>query len=184
MLFRSLLWSLPLSCALLPGLSQAHLYLAADAGTGHFHASCPSGHSCDSSGTGYDAALGYELGHGISVEGGYASFGDDTVRNDKQRQQIRAGGPTLGIASALPINPDWGLDFRLGMMDVTSRRTITGTSPGSDEKSKKEGYYGLGADYAVTGRLHVTLGLLGSRAVWHGGSAKVHNLGLGLRGDF
>jgi hypothetical protein len=95
MLFRSLLWSLPLSCALLPGLSQAHLYLAADAGTGHFHASCPSGHSCDSSGTGYDAALGYELGHGISVEGGYASFGDDTVAT------------TSSASASGPVAPRW-----------------------------------------------------------------------------
>ena len=182
MLLRSLLW--PLSLALLPTLSQAHLYLAADAGAGHFHASCPSGHSCDSGGTGYDAMLGYELGHGISVEGGYASFGDRTISNDKQTQRIRAGGPTLGIASILPINPDWGLDFRLGMTDVTARRTVTGTSPTSDDKAKKEGYYGIGTDYALTGHLRVTLGLTGSRAVWHGGSARVHNLGLGLRGDF
>lgn len=181
---RFLLWSLPLSCALLPSLSQAHLYLAGEIGTGHFHASCPSAHSCDSSGAGDDAALGYELGHGISVEGGYAAFGDYTVSNDKQRQRIRAGGPMLGIASALPINPDWGLDFRLGLMDVTARRTVTGTSPTSDDKSKKEGYYGIGADHALTGHLRLTLGLLGSRAVWHGGSAKVHNLGLGLRGNF
>lgn len=181
---RFLLWSLPLSCALLPSLSQAHLYLGADAGAGHFHANCPSGHRCDSGGTGYDAMLGYELGHGISVEGGYASFGERTIANDKQTQRIRAAGPTLGIASALPINPDWGLDFRLGLIDMQSRRTITGTGATADDKSKKEGYYGIGADYALTGRLHVTLGLTGSRAVWHGGSAKVHNLGLGLRGDF
>lgn len=53
---------------------------------------------------------------------------------------------------------DWGLDFRLGLIDMQSRRTITG----------------IGADCALTG----------SRAVWHGSSAKVHNLGLGLRGDF
>lgn len=173
-----------LLASLLPGLASAHVYLAADAGPGHFHASCPASHQCDSSGTGYDAVLGYELGHGISLEGGYSAFGDDTVQNAKQSQRIHAEGPTLGMASALPITPAWGLDFRLGLINMAAHRTITGTGAGSDERTKLEGYYGLGTDYAVTDRLRITLGLNGSRTAWHGGSARVHNLGLGLHGDF
>jgi hypothetical protein len=181
MLFRSLLWSLPLSCALLPGLSQAHLYLAADAGTGHFHASCPPA-------TAATAAAPATTPHWATSWATASRWKGLRVlrrrhrRNDKQRQRIRAGGPTLGIASALPINPDWGLDFRLGLIDMTTahhhrhqRRRRRQVQEGRLLRHRRR----LCGD-----RLRLTLGLLGSRAVWHGGSAKVHNLGLGLRGDF
>jgi hypothetical protein len=102
-----------LLASLLPGLACAHVYLAADAGPGistraarlRTSATVPAPAMTRCWATSWATASRWK---------GLQRLRRRHVQNAKQTQRIRADGPTLGIASALPINPAWGLDFRLG----------------------------------------------------------------------
>lgn len=161
--------------------SNESFYVTAAAGSTHLNVDCAGTTSCDASDTGGKLVGGYKFGNGFSVELGYVSFGKFKFADSTQSLTLKPTAITLGGAYALPLNSDWGLNFRLGVAQVKTKgdATIVGQGSGSLSESKAKVYAGVGVTYAITPAVKLELGVDSTNAEIVGEKGAVRLISLG-----
>ncbi|HSI52118.1 MAG TPA: outer membrane beta-barrel protein [Ideonella sp.] len=161
-------------------------YVSAALGGAEFDTDCLGAPSCDKSSTGGRLVGGYELGHGLSAELGYAWFGKAKGSGNGAELTARASGLTLGAAYRFEVLPRMELLARAGVIGM---RTKVDGSDGaglsaSDSDTKAQFYAGLGLGCVVAPGLRVELAADFSRAEYETFKADVRLLSLGVRYHF
>lgn len=157
-----------LAAALIGTMSaaSAQVYLAGNIGQARFEVDCPDNFSCDKSDTGYKLTAGYQLTPLVALEASYVDFsktkgsgprdgGNATFRSD-------TSGYLLAAAMRHNVTPEVALVGRLGLAFLKSKNSVT-ASASNFNKSKSfdstKPYLGLGAEYALTNQLRLTVGV-------------------------
>jgi predicted porin len=160
-----------LAAALIGTMSaaSAQVYLAGNIGQARFEVDCPDNFSCDKSDTGYKLTAGYQLTPLVALEASYVDFskakgtvsgpgGNATLRSD-------TSGYLLAAAMRHNVTPEVALVGRLGLSFLKSKNSGTVSSTDSSDFSKSKSfdstkpYLGLGAEYALTNQLRLTVGV-------------------------
>jgi len=161
--------------------SQAHGYIGAAGGVTHVNLDCTGATSCDTSDTGAKLFGGYNFGNGFSLEAGYVSFGKFKGSDGTLSATIKPTAITLGGAFSLPLNTDWGMNFRLGVAQVKTKvNASSGALSGSDSESKAKVYAGLGLTYAVSKDVKLELGFDSTEAQFAGEKGTLRLVSLGV----
>src|SRR6185369_14080395 len=159
------------------------IYVGGAIGQGHADVDCFGASNCDKTDTAYKLFAGYGFGNGLSVEGGYMSFGKATASAPGASSEIESGGPHLGVAFNAPIgNRGFGLGARVGVISMKTKisASLVGFGSGSESETNAEPYFGFGASYAFAPHLRMDLGADFSRAEFQGDKADVRAVTLGL----
>lgn len=164
---------------------STNFYVAGDVGAGHINYNCSGVSNCDKNDVSYKLLGGYSFGNGLALELGYASFGKETGHYAGYSIKVEAYGPFVGVAYQLPLNSRWGADFRLGVIDMTTKSTAASAGvSSSDDESHGAVYAGVGLAYALNRQLQITGGIDFSQAEYGGDDASVSSLAVGLRYKF
>lgn len=165
--------------------AQAQIYASIAAGSSHISTDCTGTSSCDTSDTGVKLTGGYELGNGFSLELGYLSFGKFRAADGGVALQAKPTAFTFGGAYSLPINSDWGMNFRLGAARVKAKLSASaGSVSGSDSESSTKPYAGLGVSYAVSSTTKLELGYDSTRLEYAGETGTIRLITVGARFAF
>lgn len=166
--------------------AMAQVYVSADAGASHVNVDCSDVASCKDNGTAFKVTGGYKFYNGLAAELGYIDFGKATASDTGLDVSLKAQAWTLGLAYELPLGADFSATARAGFASVKTRASanIAGVGSGSEDQTKSEAYFGLGANYAVTKNVKIEAGIDFSHAEIEGGTAAVRAITAGLRYDF
>lgn len=165
--------------------SQAHPYGLLSLGQSRLNVDCNGVQSCDKSGTGGKAMLGYAFGNGFAVEAGYANFGKFRASNGPLSVSGKPEALVLGGAYTAALTPEWGLTGRLGAAHVrTKLNAETGMLSGSDKETKTQPIVGLAVNYALTPSTQLELGIDATRAEYQGERTNLRMVSLGARMAF
>lgn len=185
-----------LAALLAAGVAQAdeaaHAYVSIAGGVTQISADCSGITSCDKSDTGGKVVAGYSFGNGFGLEAGYVSFGklratDGTLRATVGNisTAIKPAALTVGGVFTLPLDGEWGMNFRLGVGRVKTKFDSTvGTDrvTGSDTKTKF--YGGLAVTYALSPSVKLELGLDTTHGELYGNKGSLRLVSLGARFAF
>jgi len=164
--------------------AQAQVYVGGNAGWSRLSVDCADTASCDKTGTGYKAYVGYRWGSGFAVEGLYIDWGkakaqvagEELIPVDPEqptllRRTAVEGSPTydpinvdlngsgwgLGVAYFLDFTPQFNGVARLGAINNTGKlSTSGGMGSGSFSEDSIQAYFGFGVAYNVTPNFAVT----------------------------
>jgi len=165
--------------------NAAHSYGLLSLGQGHLHTDCTGLNSCDRSAMGGKAVFGYAFGNGLSLEGGYTSFGKFHASRGPLGLSARPEALHLGGAYTANLTPEWGLTGRLGVARVrTKLNAEVGALSGSDSESRTQPIAGLAVNYALTPSTRLELGVDATRAQIQGERQNVRLVSLGARMAF
>jgi opacity protein-like surface antigen len=165
--------------------NAAHSYGLLSLGQGHLHTDCTGLNSCDRSAMGGKAVFGYAFGNGLSLEGGYTSFGKFHASRGPLGLSARPEALHIGGAYTANLTPDWAVVGRLGVARVRTRLGAeAGTLGGSDTESKTQPIVGVGVNYALTPTTRVELGVDTTRAHYLDERHNVRMVSLGARMAF
>jgi Outer membrane protein beta-barrel domain len=128
------------------GAASAQGYAGALIGMANISTDCSAGSTCDDSDTGYKFYGGYEVAPNISVEVGYTSLGEVSIKG-AQTGSIKGTAFSLVGAYRMSFNPELTGVVRLGLASVKGKLTLNGTST-SDSNIKL--YTGLGVEYTMS----------------------------------
>jgi len=160
--------------------AQAQVYGTVAGGSSHLNVDCTGVTSCNSSDTGVKLVGGYGFGNGFSLEAGYISFGKFGAADGSIALTAKPTAFTLGGAFAIPFNPDWGMNVRLGMAQVKTKIDArNGSATGSDSESKAKVYAGVGLTYAVSKTVKFELGADSTQAEYAGEKGTLRLISLG-----
>lgn len=160
--------------------AEPQTYVSVAAGASRLNIDCAGATACDKSDTGTKLAVGYDFGNGFSLEGGYISFGKFKGSDGQLSATIKPTAFTLGGAFALPLNTDWGMNFRLGVAQVKTKiNASAGALSASDSESKAKVYAGLGLSYAISKSVKLELGLDTTEAQFDGEKGTLRLLTVG-----
>jgi hypothetical protein len=167
------------------GLDAGQTYGLLSLGQGHLNVDCTGAQACDRNATGGKAMIGYALGNGFSLEGGYTHFGRFHASDNTAGLSARAEALSVGGAYTAALTPDWGLTGRLGVARVrTKLHADVGALSGSDSESKTQPIAGLAVNYALTPTARLELGLDATRAQYQGERSTVRMVSVGARMAF
>lgn len=164
--------------------AQAQAYVGGNAGWSRLSVDCTDVASCDKTGTGYKAYVGYRWGSGFAVEGLYIDWGkaksqvagEDLTPVDPEQPTLLRRTALEGSPSSNPTNVDlngsgWGLgvayflDFtpqfngvaRVGAINNTGKLSVSGgLGSASFSEDSIQAYFGFGVAYNVTPNFAVT----------------------------
>jgi OmpA-OmpF porin, OOP family len=171
-----------LAALLLGGAAaQAQVYVNGAIGTSHANLDCAGTTSCKNNGTATKLFAGYGFGNGFSVELGYLSFGKYSATFDGINGRIKPSGVALGGLLALPLGTDWGMNFRLGAVNMrTTVEATSGSFNTSQSETKTQAYAGLGLTYALSKAAKVEFALDSSQASMTGEKATIRMFTVGV----
>lgn len=178
-----------LAALLAAGVAQAdeaaHAYVSVAGGVTQISADCSGITSCDKSDTGGKVVAGYSFGNGFGLEAGYVSFGKLRATVGNISTAIKPAALTVGGVFTLPLDGEWGMNFRLGVGRVKTKFDSTvGTDrvTGSDTKTKF--YGGLAVTYALSPSVKLELGLDTTHGELYGNKGSLRLVSLGARFAF
>lgn len=138
----------------------AHAYVGLAAGTTHMSIDCTGATSCDKTDTGGKLVGGYNFGNGFGLEAGYVSFGKGRGADAISTATIKPTAITLGGVFALPLDNEWGMNFRLGAARVKTKVDATfGTARATESQTRTKAYAGIGLTYAVSQAVKLELAI-------------------------
>ncbi len=155
-------------------------------GQSHLNTDCTGPNACDRNALGGKAVFGYAFGDGLSLEGGYTSFGKFRASRGPLGLSARPDALHFGGAYSANLTPDWGVVGRVGVARVRTRLDAdAGTLGGaSDSESKTQPIVGVGVNYALNPSTRVELGVDTTRAHYLGERHNVRMVSLGARMAF
>ncbi|MBK6616175.1 outer membrane beta-barrel protein [Ottowia sp.] len=163
------------------GSAMAQGYVGIAAGPSHFSLDCTGATSCDNNDTAFKVVGGYSFGNGFSAELGYVSFGKAKAADSSVTAEMKAAGPTLGIAYQHQFNREWGTGVRLGVsnMKTTMSGTVSGLGSATLSETNATPYYGFAVNYMLAKNWKVEAGLDFSKAEIRSEKGTVRALTLG-----
>jgi OmpA-OmpF porin, OOP family len=160
--------------------AQAQIYGTVAGGSTSLDVECTGNVNCDSSDTGVKLVVGYDLGNGLSIEGGYISFGKASASLGTDSFSLKPTAFILGGAYALPFSPEWGMNVRLGLAQVKTKGIeVFGTQSQSASESQASVYAGVGVTYTVSKTIKLELGLDTTQAEFGGQKGDVRLISFG-----
>ena len=164
---------------------QAQVYVGGNAGWSRLSVDCADTTSCDKSGTGYKAYVGYRWSSGFAVEGLYIDWGkakaqiagDELIPIDPEQPvmlrrtrldtsvpvydpsnaELKGSGWGLGVAYFLDFTPQFNGVARIGAINNTGKLSVSGgIGSGSFSEDSIQAYFGFGVAYNVTPNFAVT----------------------------
>jgi OOP family OmpA-OmpF porin len=113
--------------------------------------------------TGYKLYLGYQFDRHFALEGGYVDLGklkfDSTTLGGSLSGNIKTkDGLFLDAVGIAPLNDRFNVFGKVGVYDLKTQLTASGTAGSVDTSSRKAGLnYGLGVGYKLTQHLGARL---------------------------
>jgi len=101
---------------------------------------------------GYNVAVGKYINSNISIELGYADFGEDTQNIGGVEAEFEASAIQLSALGYLPVSEKAGLFARIGIEQVTAESTSSAVDVKTDETDL---FYGVGGYYNVSENIDV-----------------------------
>lgn len=114
--------------------------------------------SMDDTDTGYKLQLGYKFTPNWAIEGGYVDLGkfkyDATFAGGTANAEIKVTGWNIAAVGTYPINEQFSVFGKLGVIDAKVEADFTATGPGGtasdgDSSTKAKGNWGVGATYNI-----------------------------------
>lgn len=165
--------------------AQAQVYGSVAVGSTNLALDCAGATVCDKTDTGMKVVGGYGFGNGFSLEAGYVSFGKFRGSDGLISATIKPTAFTVAGAFALPLNTDWGMNFRLGLAQVKTKiDAAQGALQGSASQSKASAYAGLGVTYAVSKDIKLEAAIDSTQAKFDGESGTVRMFSVGATFGF
>jgi OOP family OmpA-OmpF porin len=123
-------------------------YLGASAGQSNFDTGCAPGLSCDETDTAWKVFGGLEVNEFISLEIGYADFGEATANDATYSASAEVNGMTVQLVGTYMLNPSFTLLGKggFGILHTDVKGTDTGVAF-TVEDTDLEWSLGLGAQY-------------------------------------
>ena len=112
----------------------------------------PKGSISGSDTGGYSVAVGKYINSNISVELGYADFGDDTTNIGGVDAEFEATAIQFSALGYLPLSEKAGLFARIGVEKISADSTVSSVSIDTDETDL---FYGVGGYYNVSENIDV-----------------------------
>jgi len=110
------------------------------------------GESLDDTDTGIKLGGGYAFHRNVGVEVAYVDLGKATITGGGQKAEFKSSGLVVAALGMLPLNNQFTLLGRLGIIDAT----VKATAPGLSEKSTKvKTTFGIGVSYSFTPKFAV-----------------------------
>ncbi|MEI7430414.1 MAG: outer membrane beta-barrel protein, partial [Betaproteobacteria bacterium] len=135
------------------GLGQSIFKLNAPAGYS------VSGASETAKSTAYDFFIGYKINTYIAVEAGYLNLGEYKISgsrgNSSAQASAKISGVTLAALWKYPLNDQWSVFARTGLIAGTAKTSVTVNNPpnassyNQDNNSGVLPVWGLGVGYAI-----------------------------------
>lgn len=158
-------------------------YLGADIGQSSFHikssrsATTATFSESDTSTT-YALSGGYRFNQYVALEAGYQNLGKYKLTVDGYTGSAKVNGVTAGALFQLPLNEQWSVFAKAGVMFARANTQVTDTTAGTGYSQHKNGavpVIGVGVSYAMD--KHWTLRAqyqdIGAAHIAEGGSTKV-----------
>jgi hypothetical protein len=164
---------------------REQLYGLVSVGQGHLNGDCSGVQGCDRNATGGKAMLGYSLGNGLAIEGGYTYFGKFRASNSLVDVRVKPQTLSIGAAYTAALNQDWGLVGRVGVARVRTQVSAdAGLLSSSDSQNSTQPIIGLAVNYTLSPTVKLELGVDATRAKYEGERTNLHMVSLGARMAF
>lgn len=144
---------------------------------------------------GYKLQLGYQVNPNFAVEGGYVDLGQQNYHvaydTGDAKAKVRSRGLNVDTLGILPVNSEFSVFGKLGVIDAKTRYHIDGSDDDGEFADSREKYrwspnFGVGANYAVNDETSLRLELerfedIGSKSTTGEQNVDLVSLGVSYR---
>ena len=140
-------------------------FVGGDLGQSRFTLKPPGGYSLsgttqNATSTAYDLHVGYNFNRYVGVEAGYLDLGEYSISatqgSASARAKARASGVTLAALWKLPLNEQWSVFLRTGVLAGSAKTDLSISNPPDSASYSQTNYSGIlpvlgvGATYAIS----------------------------------
>jgi hypothetical protein len=165
---------------------EGQAYVGATLGWGQTRLDCTGTASCDDSGVGAKAYVGYKVTPDVAVEFNYLNFGKAEASvvagSSLVKVDVRSRAFVLAGVYHWDFTPEMGGAVHVGVASVRTKATVQGQTLAKDEAKP---YLGLSLDYAFTKHLKAVAALdLSEAELSEGVKGRVSLLSAGAQYEF